>query len=216
MGLIQQGRSRVWLDDQGWWLCVVEFQPSSFTKGSYLNVGAMWLWRASAEIYFAVGYRVGEAPLVEFESEEQFAPAAKNFAEVAARQVSKYRALFPDLLHAARFLETHGGGVSPEQDAFDAGMAWGLLGERAKAESAFKRHDSLISGYLKSWESEDWFRHDEEHYRKEAEEDWAESHRFGQLLDDPARFRTEVLARIRSHRASLKLPECDALTDLLG
>jgi hypothetical protein len=67
--------------------------------------------------------------------------------------------------------------VSPEHDAFDAGITWGLLGERAKAESSFKRHDALVAGYLTSWETEDWFRDDEEHYRKEVEEDWAESHR---------------------------------------
>src|SRR5256885_11111558 len=40
LGLFQKGRSRVWLDDQGWWLGVVEFQPSDWSKGSYLNVGA--------------------------------------------------------------------------------------------------------------------------------------------------------------------------------
>jgi hypothetical protein len=34
----------VWLDDHTWWLVVVEFQPSSWSQGSYLNVGAMWLW----------------------------------------------------------------------------------------------------------------------------------------------------------------------------
>lgn len=38
-GLTRKGRSRVWLDDHGWWLIQVEFQPSSWSKGSYLNVG---------------------------------------------------------------------------------------------------------------------------------------------------------------------------------
>ena len=28
---------------------VVEFQPSSWTRGSYLNVGAMWLWRDTGD-----------------------------------------------------------------------------------------------------------------------------------------------------------------------
>ena len=44
LGCIRKGRSRVWLDDQGWWVGKIEFQPSSCSKGSYLNVGASYLW----------------------------------------------------------------------------------------------------------------------------------------------------------------------------
>jgi hypothetical protein len=46
MWLRQKGRSRTWLDDHGWWLTVVEFQPSGFDHGTYLNVGVNWLWWA--------------------------------------------------------------------------------------------------------------------------------------------------------------------------
>ena len=81
LGLFQKGRSRTWLDDRGWWLGVVEFQPSSFSKGSYLNVGAMWLWhRTIKHIQFDVGHRVADVGYVEFESEAQFAPEAEKFA----------------------------------------------------------------------------------------------------------------------------------------
>jgi hypothetical protein len=44
LGVVQKGRSRTWLDDNGWFVTVVEFQPSGFGKGSYLNVGAHFLW----------------------------------------------------------------------------------------------------------------------------------------------------------------------------
>src|ERR1044072_7492758 len=44
LGLAQRGRSRLWIDDHGWWLGVVEFTPSR-TVGSGLHVGAMWLWQ---------------------------------------------------------------------------------------------------------------------------------------------------------------------------
>jgi hypothetical protein len=40
VGFWRKGRSRVWLSDHGFWLTVVEFQPSGFGKGSYLNVAA--------------------------------------------------------------------------------------------------------------------------------------------------------------------------------
>src|SRR6202000_1719294 len=37
LGLERRGRSRTWIDDQRWYAIVVEFQPSGFSKGSYLN-----------------------------------------------------------------------------------------------------------------------------------------------------------------------------------
>src|SRR5690349_3307368 len=59
MGLVQKGRSRVWLDDHGWWVIVVEFQPSGFGVASYLNVGICWLWDFSKDHWhFDVGNRI--------------------------------------------------------------------------------------------------------------------------------------------------------------
>lgn len=43
LGFQRKGRSRTWLADHGWWLTIVEFQPSAWSKGSYLNVAAHWL-----------------------------------------------------------------------------------------------------------------------------------------------------------------------------
>jgi hypothetical protein len=31
---VQKGRSRIWLDDHGWWIAVVEFQPSDWARRS--------------------------------------------------------------------------------------------------------------------------------------------------------------------------------------
>lgn len=40
----RKGSSRVWLQDNGWFLTVVEFQPSGYSKGTYLNVAMNFLW----------------------------------------------------------------------------------------------------------------------------------------------------------------------------
>lgn len=51
LGFRQRGRSRMWFEDRGWWLVLVEFQPSQWSRGSYLNVGPMWpVESANAEI----------------------------------------------------------------------------------------------------------------------------------------------------------------------
>ncbi len=103
MGLVQQGRSRTWFDDNAWWLCVVEFQPSSWSRGSYLNVGCMWLWHVKEFISFDEGSRIGDAGFIEFCNESQFAPAAQGMAEQAAKEVARYRKLFPNVAAVSNY-----------------------------------------------------------------------------------------------------------------
>jgi hypothetical protein len=86
MGLTQKGRSRTWMDDHGWWICIVEFQPSGWSKGSYLNAGCSWLWHVRDYASFDEGYRV--ETFVEFQDEEQFASAADRLARRAAEERS--------------------------------------------------------------------------------------------------------------------------------
>src|ERR1051325_6569931 len=82
MGLTQKGRSRTWLDDHGWWLCVVEFQPSSWAGGSYLNVGCCLLWQVKDSLSFDEGYRVEN--FAEFKDEAQFGSASDQLVQRAA------------------------------------------------------------------------------------------------------------------------------------
>ena len=94
IGLDQKGRSRTWLDDQGWFLIVVEFQPSSYSKGSYLNIGCNWLWNPKDYLSFDYGSRL--EPFKPFINEQQFAFVAEFLARRAADEVLALRAKFPD------------------------------------------------------------------------------------------------------------------------
>ncbi len=132
LGLQQRGRSRLWLDDHGWWVVVVEFRPSSWSKGSYLNVGAMWLWFEKDYFSFDCGYRVENLAL--YQDEAQFAPLAENFARGAADEVARLRSIFPSVQAAARQLA-----AKPQKgfwDNFHAGVACGLAGKTAQARAA--------------------------------------------------------------------------------
>ena len=100
LGFFQRGRSRLWIGDHGWWLVVVEFQPSGWSKGSYLNVAAMWLWFEKDYFSFDYGYRIGR--FVPFKDEAQFAPLAENLARRAADEVGHYRSLFTSVHSAAQ------------------------------------------------------------------------------------------------------------------
>ena len=54
LGCQRKGRSRFWFSDERFWLIGIEFQPSSSSRGTYLNVGANWLWYPKR--YFSFDY----------------------------------------------------------------------------------------------------------------------------------------------------------------
>lgn len=103
-GLFRVGSSRTWLDDNGYFVIQVEFQSSSYGKGSYLNVGISFLWEASAglneTLAFHVGYRVNEAGYVSYMGDDVvFTENMERFAEAAMKKVREYR-LFRNMDYA--------------------------------------------------------------------------------------------------------------------
>jgi hypothetical protein len=134
LGCKQQGRSRFWFDDHGWWAATVEFQPSSWSKGSYLNVGAMWFWHPADHWVFNEFERV--APFQEFHDGVQFAEAASQLAEQAASQVLVLREKFDSLEAVAKYL------TQTPTDGFwqnyQAGIAASLVGDTSTATARFQ------------------------------------------------------------------------------
>lgn len=58
LGISRKGNSRTWYKDNGWWVLLIEFQPSSWDRGTYLNVGVTWLWNAKGYLSFDQGGRL--------------------------------------------------------------------------------------------------------------------------------------------------------------
>ena len=135
MGLVQKGRSRIWLDDHQWWLCVVEFQPSAWSRGSYLNVGCNWLWLVKDYISFDEGYRV--EPFADFRGEDQFEQAATQLADSAAKEVKRYRALFPNIAKVCEYYQNQE--VANGWPCYHAGIVCALADKIEAARAFFKR-----------------------------------------------------------------------------
>jgi hypothetical protein len=202
LGLAQKGRSRTWLDDRGWCLTVVEFQPSSWSRGSYLNVGVHWLWNPTHYLSLDYGNRVmdldGDGQYVEYESDEQFRPLALKLAEVAADQVRGYRERFLDVVSAAAVLadadQGRRDGLVPTSDVLrwiDAGIALGVDGQSAAAEAEFRR-------YLDWYESRD----DPEDYEAVR---YSRVRELKGLASDTEAFRGCIHSDVAEGRALLKL-----------
>ncbi|MFD7414030.1 hypothetical protein [Kitasatospora purpeofusca] len=136
LGLAQRGRSRLWIDDHGWWLGVVEFTPSR-TAGSGLRVGAMWLWHDVDHVAFNVeAVRVGPEP---FRTEDRFTQLAIGLGCQAAESVTALREQFQALPDVARYLMSRPVRRGYLWDGLDAGIAAALVGDPDAARDQFER-----------------------------------------------------------------------------
>lgn len=184
LGCKQIGRSRTWIADQRFWVIVIELQPSSFSRGSYLNVGVSWLWYAKGYWSFDHGCRVeGFHP---FRDEHQFANEAEELMLQAAEEVHTLRTRFASLPSIAREL-------TPKSDTsawpvYHAAVAAGLAGDVVAARRLFNR-------LIREPPTAEW--HQKLHMN---------GMELTQTLADRDGFRQAVLAVIQESRALHHLP----------
>lgn len=138
IGLRRKGRSRTWFSDHGWWASVVEFQPSAWSKGAYLNVAAHWLWSDSDYISFDFGGRV--SGFVAYDSDDGFEDEMSSMAKSALAEVQRLQGLFIDLGSTFQVLVAE---ADRSKDvgwmAFHAGVAAGCIGLKGEAKRLFEQ-----------------------------------------------------------------------------
>lgn len=181
IGCVRKGRSRTWYSDQGFWAIEIEFQPSGWSKGSYLNIGPRWLWRERSGRAFS--YRPTDFIL--FESTDQFTPLIETMAGIAARETLAMRKRFSSLSDITHYL------ISNLRDGWpvlDAAIASYLVGDVETSRTLFLRMEQWPTyGY-------EWQQNLKQHARGLA-----------LMLDDPARFRSSIIATIQLARKSINL-----------
>lgn len=194
LGFQRKGQSRLWFFDHSWWLAVVEFQPSSWSKGSYLNVAAHWLWTDIGTISFDFGGRL--EGFEEYASDEQFAVAVARLADRAADEAQRLAAMFGSLADTAEMLleqartEARQAPAHPSWMAYNAGIAAGLAVRSDEAAEMFGR-------VLNSSGDQTSVLH-------------LKAERMSNLISDAAKFRQEAASTIAQQRETLRLSPWDA------
>jgi len=101
-GIIQYGQSRTFLFDKGWFTVIIEFQPSSWSKGTYLNIGVDLNFYPRDYFAFSYGYR--ETGFNEFKDEEQFSELINKLCNLVIVRVRELDREFIDLWVAKKTL----------------------------------------------------------------------------------------------------------------
>lgn len=92
--VFQKGNSRVYLDDNGYYFTMIEFQPYSLKKGVFLNIGLSFLFNKDDYLTFSYSLdnetRVGKN-FIEYRNDEQFEKEVRKYVELASEYILKYR-----------------------------------------------------------------------------------------------------------------------------
>lgn len=102
-GILQQGQSRKFLYDRGWFIIVIEFQPSSWSKGTYLNIGVDFNFYPRDYFAFSYGYR--EKGFEEFKDEEQFTKLMNELCDLTIKRVKELDQKFADIWTALKTVD---------------------------------------------------------------------------------------------------------------
>lgn len=106
-GIKQKGKSRIWLDDNGWYTTVIEFQPFSGRQGTTLNVGVNFNWYEQVYFSFDISYRQ-DVDFVEYNgNEDLFSKEVEKFCEIALNKALEYRENFQNIHKAKPFILNH-------------------------------------------------------------------------------------------------------------
>ena len=186
IGCIQKGRSRTWLDDHQWWVTVVEFQPSAWSKGTYLNVGACWLWYAKDYLSFDDGYRVDS--FTSAENLEGFESAVEDVAARARQEVLHFRQRFATLHAVAEHLKSKETRSIDIWGHYHAGVSSGLAGWQSESVRHFRA--ALAAGER----DVEWVHN----LKKECDH-------LLLLVNDPPAFQSYISSVVAASRAALKL-----------
>ena len=93
LGVFQKGTSRIYIDDNGYFFTVLEFQPSAYAKGTHLNIALHFLWNKRDYISFDFPFECRVKNFVEYKNDEQFTREVTKYVQEAAKQVMFYRKL---------------------------------------------------------------------------------------------------------------------------
>ncbi len=102
--ITQKGQSRVFLQDNGWYSIMIEFQPSSWSKGTYLNIGVDFNFFPREHSAFE--YESRQKNFIEFSNQEQFEQIVYDLCNFTIEKVEELNSKFKNFSLALKALDS--------------------------------------------------------------------------------------------------------------
>lgn len=182
-GFIQKGKSRSFHCDKEWLTFVIEFQPSAWSKGSYLNVGLDFHFYPRENFAYSYVNRVSD--FIEFTDEDQFIKVVEVLCDKAIKRFQLLERNFKDIWSAIEILEKE---KDKSYYAYDLAILYALTENYEKALLPLKQLSEAACEY-------DWHFERREVVNKLIE--W--------IVQDPATFLEKFKNQINETRKLKKL-----------
>ncbi|MDR1241608.1 MAG: hypothetical protein LBM00_02315 [Deltaproteobacteria bacterium] len=139
-GIKRKGQSRSFIDDNGWFIIIVEFQPHTYNKGTFLNVGVNFNWYLKDYFSFDIGYRENE--FVKCVEEKEFIENVDKLCKKAVEKVLKYRDDLKTMKNSEKTISEHKFTSDELWGNYHRGVMSGLMGNIRKLNEYF---DGLLN-----------------------------------------------------------------------
>lgn len=150
LGVFQKGQSRTWIDDNGWFLTIIEFKPSDWGRGVHLHVGVHYLWNNSGSL--SIDYGSNDSYSAEYTgSDEKFSTDMIKLAAFAKDKVTYYRSFADTIL--ARNLIVKNAAVYP-WSTWDKMMVCFLVTDVGRGRSFYNTILAATKDDYRDWAQE--------------------------------------------------------------
>ena len=136
-GIKRKGQSRIFHDDNCWFTTIIEFQPHTWQRGTFLNVGVNFHWYVKDYFSFDIGNR--QSSFIEFQNEEQFNIEIEKLCELALDKIVEFRECLKTL-NTAHEKICHSEFASDSLwGNYHKGMISGLIGDFNSMKNYYKK-----------------------------------------------------------------------------
>ncbi len=128
-GIVQRGQSRMFLCDQGWYTILIEFQPSSHSKGTYVNIGVDFHFYPRDYVTFSFSHR--QTNFKEFKNPQQFEKLMHALCTVILKKVQMLTTIFQSPCTAVYALHKRN---NQGDDLYTMVILYGILSDHDSAK----------------------------------------------------------------------------------
>jgi hypothetical protein len=139
-GIKRRGQSRLFIDDNGWFIIIIEFQPNKFYKGTFLNIGINFNWYLQNHLSFDMGYR--ESEFIKFVEEKEFIESVDKLCKRVIEKVLRYKNDLKTMENSEKTISEHSFTSDELWGNYHRGVASGLTGNIRKLNEYF---DELLN-----------------------------------------------------------------------